>query len=268
MLIVKELNGMNQIDQDNNSTGSEKSGAWWSEWFNHIYMDVYSHRDEDSADAEIKSALSALTINPEDEILDLCCGNGRHCRALIRAGLKNILGVDYSFPLLEYAISQKPQAMYLRGDMRLLPLPDNAMDIVLSFFTSFGYFPTNVENLLVLQEISRVLRPEGYFMLDYLNPTYVRNNLVAQSVKEHGDYKIREYRSISPDGERVEKKIVIENWGGEDHIYHESVRLYEYEEMKDMLFSVDLSVDGVSGTFDNLPFNHESPRMILFGKRK
>jgi ubiquinone/menaquinone biosynthesis C-methylase UbiE len=259
---------MNQINPYNKSVCNEKSSAWWSEWFNHVYMDVYSHRDEDSADAEIKSTMSVVTLNPDDKILDLCCGNGRHCRALIRAGLNHVYGVDYSFPLLEYAMSQTSQARYSRADMRLLPLPDNAMDVVLSFFTSFGYFPTNIENLSVLHEISRVIRSSGCFMLDYLNPTYVRSNLVAQSVKEHGDYNIREYRSISSDGERVEKKIVIENWGGKDHIYHESVRLYEYEEMKDMLFSADLSVDGVSGSFDNQPFNHESPRMILFGKRK
>jgi SAM-dependent methyltransferase len=247
---------------------TEKERAnWWRQWFNHVYMDVYAHRDDDRAENEAATTLSVLPIEPHQKILDLCCGNGRHCRALRQAGFENVVGVDYSLPLLEHALAEPVHSVYVRGDMRLLPFHDGCMDAVLSFFTSFGYFITNLENLAVLDEIMRVLRTGGRFLLDYLNPTYVRGNFVPESVKEHGEFVIHERRSISEDGERIEKEIVINNWGGEDHIYHESVRLYECAEMVEMLRSANLRVDGILGSFDGQTFSENSPRMILHGTR-
>lgn len=258
---------MNQPKTKPLSLTEKDRDTWWRHWFNHVYMDVYAHRDDDSAEKEIAAALSVLPIAPPQQILDLCCGNGRHCRALRQAGFENVVGVDYSFPLLELAAAESIQSTYVRGDMRLLPFQDQSMDAVLSFFTSFGYFITNLENLAVLDEIMRVLRPRGRFLMDYLNPTYVRRNFVPESVKKHGEFTIRERRSLSEDNERIEKEIVIENWGGQDHVYHESVRLYEYDEMVEMLQTANLHVDGVLGSFDDQPFSENSPRMILYGTR-
>ena len=242
--------------------------GWWREWFNHIYLDVYSHRDEHQAAEEVNAILTVIPLPPTARILDLCCGNGRHCRALHQAGFHRVVGVDYSFPLLKHAMAETPRAGYVRADMRLLPLHKACFDAVFSFFTSFGYFQTNVENLAVLHEIARVLRPDGYFLLDYLNPAYVRETLVAESVKAHGDFVIREKRSLSPDGDRIEKEIVIENWGLRDHRYHESVQLYEHEAMLDMLKSADLRVLDTLGDFNATPFHPRSPRLILHGRRK
>ncbi|MBN2329472.1 MAG: class I SAM-dependent methyltransferase [Candidatus Omnitrophica bacterium] len=241
---------------------------WWREWFNHLYLDVYAHRSEDDAEAEIAAALAVRSIQPQDRILDLCCGAGRHCRALRRAGRHRVIGLDYSLPLLQHAATESPHECYVRGDMRLLPFHDEEMDAVLSFFTSFGYFTTNLENLAVLHEIARVLRSNGQFLLDYLNPVHVRRTFAPESEKKHGDYTIREHRSLSSDGERIEKEIIIENWGGENHVYHESVRLYDYDQMMEMLQSADLQVEGVLGAFDQSPFQEDSERMILYGYKK
>lgn len=241
--------------------------AWWREWFNQIYLDVYAHRDDRSAEIEAEAALSILPLHTDHRLLDLCCGNGRHCRALRRKGFQHVTGLDYSLPLLEYAMAETPRAGYVRGDMRLLPFPDGGLDAVLSFFTSFGYFPTDLENLTVLNELGRVLKPGGCFLLDYLNPSHVRRHLVAESIKTHGEFIIHERRSISSNGERIEKEIAIENWGDHEHRYRESVRMYEREQMGDMLQSANLQVDGILGSFGGEAFGLESPRMILYGRR-
>lgn len=247
---------------------ADDRSEWWREWFNHLYLDVYAHRSDEEAEMEIAAALAVSPIQSQDRILDLCCGAGRHCRALRRAGFHRVIGLDYSLPLLQYAAAESPYASYIRGDMRLLPFHDGGMDAVFSFFTSFGYFTTNLENLAVLHEIARVLRSNGPFLLDYLNPVHVRRTFTPISEKKEGDYTIREYRSLTPDGERIEKKIIIENWGGKDHIFHESVQLYDYDQMREMLHSADLQVDGILGAFDQSPFQENSERMILYGRKK
>jgi SAM-dependent methyltransferase len=241
---------------------------WWRDWFNDIYMDVYAHRDDSSAENEVYTTFNQLSLTKNSTILDLCCGNGRHCRAITKEGYVKIIGIDYSFPLLQHAVSKSPAISYIRGDMRLFPLDMKSIDAVVSFFTSFGYFKTNIENLTVLQEISRVLKSSGVFMLDYLNPSQVRKNFEPMTEKKHGDITIQEIRSLSDDGERIEKEIHIKNWGGQDHVYHESVRLYEIEEMKEMLESSELIIEKVYGDFACNPFEADSPRMILFGKKR
>ena len=243
----------------------QKDNAWWRDWFNDIYLDVYAHRDDASAEREARAAADALSLQPQDRILDLCCGNGRHCRALKRLGFENVTGLDYSFPLLRHAQSEKPRAHYVRGDMRLLPLRDGGLDALVTFFTSFGYFKTNIENLKVLQEMRRALKAGGRYFIDYLNPDYVRAHFEPESERKRGEYCIRERRSFSDDGERVEKEILIENWGGETRTYHESVRLYSYSDMREMLDCADLVLDGVYGDFDGAAFDASQPRMIVWG---
>ncbi|MBD3266184.1 methyltransferase domain-containing protein [bacterium] len=249
------------------ATNQQKQEDWWREWFNHIYLDVYAHRDDRAAEDEVRTALSVLSVLPNHNILDLCCGNGRHCRALRNFGYKNVLGVDYSFPLLKHAKPECPTACYVRADMRRLPCRDRSFDAIFSFFTSFGYFQTSVENQSVLHEMARLLRPGGWFLLDYLNPAYVRANFAPESEKQHGQYVIRETRSFSENQKRVEKTIVIENWGGSSHTYKESVRLYEHEEMRDMLKATGLSTMGTLGDFKGHPYKPNAERMILYGVR-
>ncbi len=243
----------------------KQTDAWWRDWFNDIYLDVYSHRDDASARIEALAAANLLALKPTDAILDLCCGNGRHSRALKRLSFENVTGVDYSYPLLRFGQSEKPRARYLRGDMRMLPLRDGSIDALMMFFTSFGYFKTNVENLKVLHEIRRALKAGGRYLIDYLNPDHVRANFEPTSERKHGAYLIRETRSFSGDGERVEKEIVIENWGGETRAFHESVRLYSYDDICEMLSSADLKVDGVLGDFNGEAFDASQPRMIVWG---
>lgn len=241
---------------------------WWRSWFNSVYLEVYSHRDDNQAIEEVKTTLSLLPLQPGHRIVDLCCGNGRHCRALYDAGYRHITGIDYSFPMLKSARTENPHIHTIRGDMRLLPIRPASQDALLSYFTSFGYFKTNTENLLVLHEIARVLKPGGWFLLDYLNPNHVKASIEPESEKEFGEYKIIERRRISGDDERIEKEIIIQNWGGTDRTFYESVRLYSYQEMKDMLAGADLFLLGSLGDFLGKHYEANSPRMILFGTRK
>src|ERR1700692_4934305 len=55
------------------------------------------------------------------------------------------------------------------GDMRCLPFAAASFDWVLNFFTSFGYFEKERENFQVLEEIVRVLVPDGRFLIDIMN---------------------------------------------------------------------------------------------------
>ncbi len=247
---------------------SEFKEDWWRTWFNTIYMDVYAHRSDEEAQEEVQTTLSVLPLLKHHKIVDLCCGNGRHSRALYDVGYQKVTGIDYSYPLIKHAKGENSRIKFIRADMRMLPLRKSSQDGLLTYFTTIGYFQNNTENLQVLHEISSVLKPGGWFLIDYLNPHYVKANFEPETVKQHGEYQVIERRKFTEDQERIEKEIIIKNWGGTDRTFYESVRLYSYDDMIEMLSSTDLHVLGCLGSFDGRFYEKNSPRMILFGTRK
>src|SRR5262249_19683248 len=133
--------------------------TWWESWFGEEYLDLYPHRDVASARHEAAFALAHLPA-PPTPMLDLCCGSGRHSVPPARAGCRP-RGWDSSAPPLDPARLRNPSSPLVRGDMRALPFRGGAFRAVVNFFTSFGYFTGELENLAVVAEIERVLAAGG-----------------------------------------------------------------------------------------------------------
>jgi SAM-dependent methyltransferase len=96
-------------------------------------------------------------------ILDVPCGQGRHAHLLAEAGY-DVDGLDYSEHLLKIARRRGTGSSlrYTRGDMRKLPSRwKNRFDAVLNLFTSFGFFTDPGEDVRVIAEFARVLKPGG-----------------------------------------------------------------------------------------------------------
>jgi ubiquinone/menaquinone biosynthesis C-methylase UbiE len=52
--------------------------AWYQESFGNDYLIVYKHRDLQGAYNEVKQMIDWLQLPVGAEVLDLCCGMGRH----------------------------------------------------------------------------------------------------------------------------------------------------------------------------------------------
>lgn len=135
----------------------------------------------------------------------------------------------------------------------------------MNLFTSFGYFTDDAENQKVLDEIARVTRPDGPFLIDFLNREYVKNNLVPESQREEENgMKITEERWI--EGDFVRKKIMVTDAKGPRE-YHERVKMYSREQMMEMMETAGLLVKEVRGDFTGSAYDQEtSPRMIFTGR--
>jgi hypothetical protein len=150
--------------------------------------------------------------------------------------------------------------------MRHIPF-SNVFEAILSFFTSFGYFKKDEENLQTLKSISEALKPKGYFFLDYLNKTHVIENLVPYDSRRENGCEVTQERRYNRKLERIEKKITLKE-NGEVREYLESVRLYTLEEMQIMLTKSGLMLEQTFGDFSGSPFTTHSPRLILVGNKE
>lgn len=241
--------------------------VWYERSFGNDYLIVYKHRDLLGAYDEVKRMIAWLQLPRGADVLDLCCGMGRHSLALSDFGY-HVTGVDLSDVLLAEAkkLDVDSRVKWVKGDMRNVPLSDT-YDAVVNLFTSFGYFAEDEENARVIQEIHRLLKPGARFIIDFLNPFYVAEHLVPYSKRQDGSLTIEEHRSI--ENNFVKKNIIIREAGSMERHYTEQVKLYGLPQLKDMIGQAGLEVDEVYGNYHGDPYNQKSsPRLIIVGHRK
>jgi SAM-dependent methyltransferase len=243
---------------------------WYEESFGEDYLLVYKHRDRLNAADEVGKMMAWLKLPKHSQVLDLCCGMGRHALLLAEAGYQ-VTGVDLSPVLLRQArVSDSNHAIrWIESDMRSLPCDASfieAFDAVVNLFTSFGYFEEDAEQAQALRQIRQALKPGGRFIIDYLNPQFVADHLVLFSEREVDGNRIKETRRIRD--EFVTKEIIVEGPGRPTRRYKESVKLYSFNRIRDMLNKAGLALDTVYGDYDEGVYDErESPRMIMVGHR-
>ena len=245
----------------------ETDSDWYTRHFNEDYRTLYAARNDAEAGVQTAFAIEQLEIQPDDRVLDLCCGHGRHLEALARRNIR-ATGVDLSLPLLKEALARGSGPL-LRADMRRLPFAGGAegFSVLVNFFTSFGYFQEENDNLAVIEEIARVLRPRGRFLLDLMNP-HNASTPDPSTLREEGSFEIAEKRWFSQENQRVEKRIrLLDRTTGRESEYMESVRVYLEDEISAILAERELKVEQVFGDFEGSAFATESPRLVLCGVR-
>jgi len=100
-------------------------------------------------------------------VLDVGCGAG-YGTDLLGAEAENAIGFDNSLESVRYASSQFVNATFLVGSADSFPVPGNAFELV----TAFEVIEHIPEWERMLQEVARVLRPEGVFLVSTPNKTY------------------------------------------------------------------------------------------------
>lgn len=199
--------------------------GWWTSAFTHAYQEVYHHRSDAQAAAEIAGLLPRLHQAP-GPVVDAACGGGRHLQALRAAGLAAV-GFDLSPDLLASARTRPPcRGRLARGDLRAPPLAGGC-GAVLCLFTAFGYFD-DAGNVACLSALAGLVAPGGWVLLDLPEPERLRRGLQPASERTTpGGWRVLERRRLS--GERVEKDVEAIPPQGEAVRWRESVRLYDPE---------------------------------------
>ena len=246
---------------------------WWRRIFNSMYLktdgDVVD--DEEITRKEVDLFSEILGLSPDEKILDLCCGQGRHSIELARRGYKNIEGLDRSHYLIQKAKKKsKKEGLAVRfreGDARKLPYPADTFDVVMILGNSFGYFETLKDDLMVLKEVFRVLKPWGLLFIDVANGKYLKENFQPRSWewidKKH--FVCRE-RSLSIEGQRLISREVVTNVEKGvlvDQFYAE--RLYTEENLSEVLKKAGFSDIKFHGTVS--PESKRNQDLGMMGER-
>lgn len=216
---------------------------WWKSLFKAMYLktdgDVVENEQNTIDDIDLLVKLSGL--RPEMAVLDLCCGQGRHCLELASRGCTNVTGVDRSRYLVRLARRRNRRSgmnvTFKEGDARKVRLPQGTFDCVTLFGNSFGYFERSEDDLAVLRNVFRLMKPGGMVLLDITDGESLKSSFEPRSWEwvDQVHFVCRE-RALASDGRRlISREIITHAEKGviADQFYAE--RLYTFSEIKALL---------------------------------
>lgn len=290
------------------SSTSSSSAAWYSTWFDTpLYEKLYADRDQQEAVDMIRLLEENLPIKDYARVLDLGCGRGRHSLEMAKRGY-HVTGLDLSVQALQKA-RQKAEALgleitFMRGDMRTsvftgkgsgfrnsqplgatntenLSLQSDRFDVVVNLFTTFGYFSKSEDDQRVLDAVAEMVKDDGWFVLDFLNPEWVRNTLQAEEIRSIDGFTVHIRRWIERNTfDKVRKEMrFTDSEGNLTGEFEESVRMYPLEWFEEQMHGRGFQLERLFGDYQGGNFaagsgtnihgqEAPSPRMIQFYQKK
>ena len=131
-------------------------------------------------------------------MLDVCCGMGRHARALSKRGY-SITGIDRDADAIAKARELAGGPNYVVADIRNYQPAPETFDAVIVMGQSFGHFDP-VTNRDILRRLADGVRGRGRVILDLWNPEFFKAHQGKRELKTSRGI-VRESKRV--DGDRV-----------------------------------------------------------------
>ena len=238
--------------------------SFWQELYPFMFPD---HRFAETP-AEIEKVLT-LTNPGGKSALDLCCGPGRCSVALAQAGF-SVTGVDRTKFFLQkarlMARAAKTKIEWVEMDMRDFVRAD-AFDLVLSMFTSFGYFDDKNEDLNVLRNIFTSLRSGGVFLIEMMG----KENLAKIYQPTTSDLlpdgtKLVQRHEVFDDWTRVRNEwILIRKGRAKTFKFHNTI--YSGQELRGLMEVAGFTDIRLYGNLDGDEYGPDALRLIAVGHK-
>ena len=245
-----------------------------SDWFadDTLWSEIYPFEFPgpvlDAGVAQVEKAIGLSGLQSGDA-LDLGCGPGRHAVPLARRGFR-VTAVDLSpFHLArarERAAAARVSIEFVESDMRAFLRPD-AFDLALSIFTSFGYFEDGQDDLRVLQNVQRSLRPGGVLVMDLASKERLARVLHPTVSQRTADGALLVQRhEVVEDWSRVRNEwTVVRN--GRARTFEFLLRIYSGQELTTLLGAAGFAAVTLYGGLDGRPYGLEAERLVAVAAR-
>ena len=218
---------------------------------------------------EVARLIDVLALPTGSRVLDCPCGQGRHAHLLAETGF-DVDGLDYSMDLLARAKKRGTgkTLRYTQGDMRKLPARwTRRFDAVVNLFTSFGFFDSPDDDLRVLGEFARVLRPGGVLVFHGGSRDGVMSRFLSRDWWSTADGTMfGQEREFDPLSGFLSIRSTWNGPGGSGERSHR-IRLYTASELANRMREVGLIVEESYDGWTSRPLTRRSSEMMLVARK-
>ncbi|MDP6909242.1 MAG: class I SAM-dependent methyltransferase [Flavobacteriales bacterium] len=238
---------------------------WFITWFNSPYYHIlYKNRDVLEAESFVNRLISRLNLPKGSRVLDLACGKGRHSLQFKKNGF-DVIGIDLSDESIEEAsLNQQDGLDFFVHDMRELYWSEY-FNLVVNLFTSFGYFHNKEDDQKTISSVADALKPNGLFVIDYMNAVKVQDNLVDFEEKTIDNVRFEISREVN---EGVIVKSIHLTDGSMELDFKEEVDALDLSDFADYLDNAGLKVIETYGSYELDAFDEQtSGRLIIIAQK-
>jgi SAM-dependent methyltransferase len=230
---------------------------------------LFDQRSLEAAPQEVDALLSLLGIEPGAEVLDLCCGVGRHSLELARRDYR-VTGVDRTAAFLrtarQRAAAEALSVEWVQADMREFVRP-GAFDAAINLFTSFGYFENQDEDRRVADNLFRSLRPGGMLVIEMMGKEVLARIFLPRDWQELADGTLFLLeRAVDPDWTWMENRWILIR-DGQRLEYAVGHRLYDGAGLRALLLDVGFESVALHGGLDGAPYDTSAQRLVAVARK-
>ncbi len=241
---------------------------WYKHFFNLFPLaDLVSQRE---TDREVRFLLKELNLKRGQKLLDLCCGIGRHAIPLAQKGVA-VTGLDGTASYLRMARERADRAgleiRWIEADMRRVPYKDE-FDVVINCWTSFGYFTQPQDDVRVVRDVRRALKPGGLFFIDVANGEKILSQPSPRHWVQTDSGFVLEENELRPGGDPavVTRRIFIKE-GQQIREGTSFCRLYTKPRLEKLLKSSGFSVLKTWGDYDGGAPKADASRVMMLARK-
>lgn len=138
------------------------------------FYDLFVRLHSRDAGEAMRSFLAETArLDKAHTVLDLCTGTGSSALRMARERPARVIGIDFSEGMLRRARSKSPpqrSCSWIQADATALPIASHSVDRATCAYAMYELSGDARDR--VLEEVSRVLKPGGMFvMMEHLPPT-------------------------------------------------------------------------------------------------
>lgn len=170
----------------------EESNVYSQQWFEFFHVGI----EEARTTQETEFVCRCAPLPDFREVLDVCCGMGRHTRALSSRGY-SVIGIDRDADIISKARELAGGPNYKVADIREYRPAPGAFDVAIFMSQSFGYFDA-ATNRDVLGRLAASVREGGRIILDLWNQDFFATHQGERQLKMPGGV-VRESKRMAGD---------------------------------------------------------------------
>jgi SAM-dependent methyltransferase len=233
----------------------EEPNAYSRQWFECFHQNIGEART-------VRETAFICHCAPQPQftmLADLCCGMGRHARALSSRGY-SVTGVDRDADVIATARELAGGPRYVHADVRDYQAESGSFDIAILMSQSFGHFDATT-NRDVLRRLAASVREGGRVLLDLWNPGFFATHQGEREFELPGGV-VRENKHL--EGDRLFVRLDYPDGSQEQFEW----QLFSPEQMNVLAQSVGLGLLFSCTDFDGAsPPSPDKPRIqFLLGR--
>lgn len=232
------------------------------------FQDITRFGKDFETTKQVEFIEKSIPLKPQQRILDLACGYGRHSIDLAQKGY-SVTGYDLSPDYINQAKEEAEEAQanvtFCRMDMRSLDISEE-FDVVLSLTTSLSFYSEEV-NKDIFRRIYKASKPGGIFLLDQGNISWAISMDGRHGTSQLPDGRVHSYRFDFDDKKCVlSKRVILEDKEGRQESGWD-IRYYALPELDVIFEEIGFGIAQTYGDYDSSPYNAKSRRMIVISHK-